>query len=403
MKSMIGFQEALGLSLSRAPSTGAERLPVDRLAGRVLAEDLLARVDSPSADVSLKDGYAVVSGDLSGAGEANALRLAVLGSVQAGGAAEIRVQSGRALRITTGAPIPEGADAVLAEEYCRREGDSIACFAPCEPGRNVLARGADIAAGEPLASAGELLSPPRVGLLAAAGLDSAPVGRRPRVGVVAIGDEVVAPGHPLPSGKLYASNQVEIGAWLAERGIACRTAIVPDREGEIGEALRELLPDIDALLTAGGAWSSERDLAVRVLEALGWEGIYHRVRMGPGKGVGFGLLEGKPVFCLPGGPPSCEMAFLQLALPALMAMQGQRAPGLPRLPARLAEAVEAQADWTEFFGARLERRADGLWARPARRASRLQSMSMRDALIVLPEGVRALPDGAQIEVQVLRF
>ena len=401
MKAMIGFVRALSLTREWIPVLGSERVDLVDLVGRVPAEPILAQVDSPGLDVSRKDGYAVLGADLAGADQAHPVRLQVIGEINAGGDCSLELRSGQALRITTGAPIPAGADAVVAEEYVERKGQSIDCRADANPGRNVLSRGTDLAAGQAIVQPDECFTPARVGLLAAAGLADAKVYRLPRVGVIATGDEVVAPGQSLGQSKLYASNMVELAAWLGALGMRVHASIVPDQASAIRDQFERESERCDAILTSGGAWTSEKDLLVRVLDDLGWQGIYHRVRLGPGKGVAFGLLAGKPVFCLPGGPPSCEMAFMQLALPGLLQMAGRRHAAFPELNAILSQPIHGQSDWTQFFHARLLERDGNLVAEPTRQASRLRSMADKQALIVLPEGVEDLRLGDRVRVQVL--
>jgi molybdopterin molybdotransferase len=180
------------------------------------------------------------------------------------------------------------------------------------------------------------------------------------------------------------------------------TAIAGDDRTEIEAAVASLAADADVLITSGGAWTSERDLIIAVMESAGWEGIYHRVRMGPGKGIGFGLLGRKPMFCLPGGPPSCEIAFLQLALPGILKMQGLPGPAFSTVEARLDGVVRGQSDWTQFIHAALTTEEGQLVVRPAKLRSRLQSMARKNALIVISEGVEELSAGARIQVQDLR-
>jgi molybdopterin molybdotransferase len=154
-------------------------------------------------------------------------------------------------------------------------------------------------------------------------------------------------------------------------------------------------------VTSGGAWGSEHDLILDVVEKLDWQGIYRRVRMGPGKPVGFGLLEQKPFFILPGGPPSNEMAFLQLALPAIMKMKGETAFSFPVVRAQLAETVRGHKDWTQFIHARLEKENHELIVKPAKLKSRLISMARKDALIIIPEGWEEWIAGEIIEIQIM--
>lgn len=401
MQQFIGLGEAQELVARHLPRLPAAKLPLARLAGRVAAEDLRARVASPSVTASRKDGYAVRAADLAGADERSPVRLAVLGMVAAGEAPPAMVGPGQAIKIMTGAPLPAGADAVLPSEYTRRERDAVLCLAPAEAGRNLLAAGSDAAPGQMVARAGQRLTPGLVGLLAAAGLAQAAVYTRPRVALLATGREVVAPGQSLPPGAVYASNLAGLAAWLDLHGLAHENRVVDDSASEIAAAVQRMLAGCDALLTSGGAWTSERDLVINTLGDLGLELIFRRVRLGPGKGVAFGLLAGKPVFCLPGGPPSNEAAFLQLALPGLLRMAGHLRPGLAQVPALLGAAVEGRPDWTQLWPGRLQPGGDLPLFEPLSYQERLRAMARSQGLLLLPEGLSRLEAGQRVLIQRL--
>ena len=401
MKTFIGFKEALDLTLANVHRGPVEALPLSRLTGRILAENITSLVDCPSLSSSRKDGYAVQSLDLAEACEENPVSLKVVGTLVAGETSGLKISKGQAVRITTGAPLPDGADAVLSEEFCRRTEDIISAINTAESGRNIQVRGKDIRRKEPVAGKGSKLSPALIGLLAAAGHESAKVYALPRVAVIATGDEIVAPGNPLPEGKLYASNMVEICSWLSLLGLDYKTELVSDRKEDIETAVTKHMPDVDLFITTGGAWGSEKDLILDVVERLNWRGLYHRVRMGPGKPVGFGLLQNKPFFFLPGGPPSNEMAFLQLTIPVLLKMTGGNPVLFPFASARLASAVSGKRTWTDFVHARLENRQDQLWVHPAKLKSGLQSMARKEALIIIPEDCNELTAGETIAIQLL--
>jgi molybdopterin molybdotransferase len=227
--------------------------------------------------------------------------------------------------------------------------------------------------------------------------------RLPRVAILATGDEVVAPGEDLRPGTLYASNLVTLAGWCRRYGFEVHTRVAHDDAEEIRAGLQAGLCDFDAVLTSGGAWSSERDLVVRLLEELGWERAYHRVRIGPGKAIAFGTWKGKAVFCLPGGPPSNHSAFLQLALPGLQRLAGWREAclGLPERAVRLAQTVLGPADWTQFIHGRLEQADELPRFHPLRSVSRLQMMANADAIVTIPEGTSQLEEGAVSWAQVL--
>jgi molybdopterin molybdotransferase len=401
MKTLISFKEALHLTLSNVHAGRTEILPLNQLIRKILSEDIVSIVDCPSTSSSRKDGYAVISKDLTQASEKNPVKLNIIGSLVAGDTSNLTLSTGQAVRITTGAPLPHGGDAVISEEFCRLSGDFIYAHNTAAVGRNILEKGSDIRRGETVAKQGEPLSPALIGLLASAGLDKAAVYKAPHVAVIATGDEVIAPGQPLPKGKLYASNMVELCAWLTYHGLSHTAELVKDKQEDIQLAITKQLSTADVFITSGGAWGSEKDLIIKVAEILNWQGIFHRVRMGPGKPVGFGLLEKKPIFILPGGPPSNEMAFLQLALPALLKMKGAQAVAFPVARARLAETVRGHLDWTDFIHARLEKKEGRLVVHPAKLKSRLQSMARKEALITIPEKKKEIAAGETVAIQIM--
>jgi molybdopterin molybdotransferase len=241
-----------------------------------------------------------------------------------------------------------------------------------------------------------------VGLLAAAGHSHVAVVGKPVVAIVATGDEVVAPGVPLPEGKLYASNMTTLGAWCRRYGMGTRLSIVRDDGEAILDAFRSNLEAADVLVTSGGAWTGDRDMVVKTLDRLGWEKVFHRIRIGPGKAVGFGLLGAKPVFILPGGPPSNLMGFLQIALPGLLRLSGDSSGGLPTATVRLARELTGRyADWTQFVFGTLGAANGAPVFHPLVGGSRLRSMAEARAVVAIPEGATRLPARSLVTAQLL--
>jgi molybdopterin molybdotransferase len=397
----ISFTKALQMTLEAIAPLDPETVPLSNLINRILATDLFSLVNSPESDVSLKDGYAVQSADIAQASPNNPVELRVIGAISAGGHFDGKITTGSAVRIWSGAGIPAGADAVLSEEFARPRDDCVVVTAHAEPGRNILAEGTDNQVGQRLVSAGTLVSrPTQIGLLAAAGYSEASVVRRPRVAIIGTGDEVIAPGQVLDKGKIFASNVVTLAAWASLHGFLSDVWVVKDEAEVIRACLLEALSAHDAILTSGGAWRGDRDLVVRLLDQLGWQKVYHWVRMGPGKAVGFGLWQGKPVFCLPGGPPSNQMAFAQLALPGLQKLAGYRRPGLAQVRAKLAKSVNGQQDWTEFLEGRFEYADDSVLFRPFKLLSRLQTLAATEGVLTIPEGTTQLQAGSMVRVQL---
>ena len=397
----IGFEDALSIVRDNLSPLSPVEVSILDAGGLAAYEDVIARVDCPSLSSSMKDGFAVVSSDLSSVRDDSPKRLSITGMAAAGTRSSLEVRPGTTVRIMTGAPVPQGANAVLSEEYTRTEGETVLCFKEAEPGRNVLLRGSDVKVGEPVAQKGQFLSPAATGFMAAAGIDRTRVVPLPKVGVVATGEEVVMPGSPLQPGELYASNLITMVCWLKHFRMKTLTTSAPDREADIRTAIESVTKDVDVVLTSGGAWRSERDLTIRVLEEMGWKLLFRGVRMGPGKAVTFGILDGIPVFCLPGGPPSNEMAFLQLVLPALMIMGARAKAPFRYQMARLADRVTGDKTWTQFIYADLTERGDAWWAVPLRLKSRLRSQAYARAVIRIHEGRESLEEGSRVSVQVL--
>ncbi|MBW1696837.1 MAG: molybdopterin molybdotransferase MoeA [Deltaproteobacteria bacterium] len=392
----IGYPEALKLTLSHITPLQPRAMAFSECTDHISGEDLRARVDVPSVDVSLKDGYAVRSEDVAKASAQSPVELEISDTAAAGVPSADRVLSGTTVRVLTGAKIPEGADAVVSEEYVQQEHSRILVFRDAEPGRNILPRGTDVRKGEIILRAGDILTPGRVGLAVASGYATISAVPKPRVAILATGDEVLYPGAELEEGKLYASNMAALNAWCSRLNMDTRMDIVSDNEKNVSEKLDRAAGENDAVLTSGGAWMGDRDLVVRTLVTLGWEKVYHRVRMGPGKGAGFGFLKRTPVFVLPGGPPSNLTAFLFLALPGLMKMAGYSRQIPPLQPVRLKEPVKGKKDWTRFVFGELEQGDQFCFFIPHRMLSRLRSMAEARCIITIPEAVDGIPEGTTV-------
>jgi len=399
----IGYKKALALVLSSINYSKVDSLPLASCVGYVVAENIVALVDSPTSDVSLKDGFAIKNCDVAGASPQHPVKLRVVGSGFAGSGFEGAVSEGQAVKICAGSPVPAGAEAIVSEEFCQEIASEVYISAAANAGKNIFHAGEDVKAGTVILEKGKVLLPARLGLIAAAGISHLKVYHKPKVALIAIGDEVIAPGQKLKEGQLYASNLVSIGAWLSFFNIPYKTTITIDNKEDIQHELIESLPEVDAIITSGGAWGSERDLIVRVLDCLGWKKLFHRVRMGPGKGIAFGIWEDKPVFCLPGGPPSNEMAFLQLALPGILHLSGQTGSPLFTVSARLTQDLQGRHKaWTEFKKAGLARGENGNYtATPCFEESRLKSMADATCLVCKPEGVEILYCGQMVTVQMM--
>ena len=401
----MGFDEALNITVSTIKPLGEEVIPLAEVTGRIAVNDLISEIHSPSIDASLKDGYAIISADVSAASDEKPVSLDLVSdSAAAGDGLEHNIAVGTAMRILTGAEIPKGADAVLAEEFTVVSGTKIKALKSAGPGRNILPKGTDVAAGQCIARSGNIITPGLAGIIAASGFSDICVFKQPRVAIVATGDEVVAPGKPLPKGKLYASNMVTLSAFCRKWGMATHLFTAKDQHQEIKDVLHKAYESADAIITSGGAWTGDRDLVAEILLDMGWKQAFHRIRIGPGKAVGFGMLDNKPVFVLPGGPPSNLMGFLQIALPGLQALAGYRRPGLPGIRACLAADLHGRdQDWTQFIFGEIELDGDVPRFRSLGQRGRLQSMAKATAVVAIPEGKTYFPAGSMVTAQVLSF
>ncbi|MBC2716063.1 MAG: molybdopterin molybdotransferase MoeA [Desulfobacteraceae bacterium] len=389
----IGFHEAMRLSMTHSGTIGAETISVLKAAGRVVAQDVLAVVDSPSVDASLKDGYAVVSGDIVDASKDNPVKLMVIDSVAAGDQSGHRLCSGETIRILTGAPLPKGAQAVLIEEFTSNNGEFIYAHADAAPGRNVLEKGVDVKCGQTLVQTGETLIPQQISLMIAGGVSDVRVYKKPIIGLLATGSEVIMPGQPMTPGKVYASNVGLQQAWLTMLGFEVRVLSAVDSVDRIAESMLDLNKTCDVVLTSGGAWKGDRDLIATVIDSLGGKMVFHRLRMGPGKASGMGFLNNKPVFCLPGGPSSNMFGFVMIVLPALFKITGtDRCPHLS-FEGKLEKEITGQADWTNLVQCDIVKNGPDILLCPRKLKSRLVAMATNHAIVVIPEGVEKFAAG----------
>lgn len=401
-KQYIGYQTAIATTLEHIESLPVVERAISDCEGYITADEIVSMADSPSVNTSMKDGYALRAEDMAPLNQSAPTRLRITGSVAAGAEKISVLQPGTALRILTGAPVPLGADTIVAEEFTRLSDGCITVTRPTEKGRNILAKGSDMATGDCLLRAGERLTPGRIGLLAAGGHPTVRVIPKPHVAIIATGDEVLLPGQSLTAGKLYASNLLSLNGWCRNFGFRTTLDVVGDNADALAARLSQAIQEQDAIVTSGGAWTGDKDMMARVLSDLGWRKKYHRVRLGPGKAAGFGLLNEKPVFILPGGPPSNLVAFLMLALPGLFALCGHAQPGLPCISARLKDPLSGQPDWTQaIFGSIQKDGHTAVFVPHGHTGSRLKSMARAQGLLLIPEGTSAIGPDETVSVRVL--
>jgi len=397
----ISFNQAYETVVNNILPLPDETVSVENCMGRATSQNIVSLIDSPSADVSLKDGYALISEEIKKASPESPVVLDLIGSQFAGtqDTNTLRVTRGKAVKITSGAVIPSGVDGVLANEFAVESNNRVKALATV--GNNILKKGTDTTKGEVVVPKHTTLMPTQIGLIAAAGHSQARVYKKPLVTIIATGDEIVAVGKPVGEGKIAASNIATLAAWCAYFNMESHTLVVADSTKAITQAIKKNIAASDCIITSGGAWRSERDFVVKVFDKIGWKRMFYRVKIGPGKAVAFGLLDGKPIFCLPGGPPSNQMAFLQLALPGLRCLGGHKENTLPVIAAVLEKEVSGQKDWTQLEMGLFRRNDNSLIFTPKKLPSRLQSLSSAEGIITIPEGIETIPANSRVDVQVL--
>ncbi len=389
---------------------GAERLPLSRCGGRVLAEAVRAPRDLPPFHRAAMDGYAVRARDTFGASGTNRLSLRVGRATGAAGAPAGRIGPGGALPIATGAPLPSGADAVLMSERSRPLASGlIEAEAAVTPGENVARRGDDVRRGEVLLKPGARLGPQEIAFAAALGTATLKVSRRPRVAVLSTGDELAEPGAKLRPGQVFDANRAGALAAVAEVGGApLDFGIAPDRRAAIEAKMKSALRRADMLVLSGGTSVGERDFAPEAVARLGKPGvIVHGVAMRPGYPVALGAVGRKPVVLLPGSPVAAALTVQEFVVPAIRRMLGEPPVRLPRgavVRARVMRRIAGAPGLTTFARVTLKERGRMLEAHPLRTSGSgiLSSLVRGAGIVIIPAAKEGIEEGEEAEVLLLR-
>jgi molybdopterin molybdotransferase len=388
----LSIDDARARVLRAARPLSSEEVGVQDLLGRVLAEDVAAAQDVPGFANSAMDGFAVRSGP-------SGRSLRIVDESRAGAPAMAAVGDGEAIRISTGAMLPAGADAVLQIELVAVDGDRVTLLADVAPERNVRFPGEDLRAGEVVLRAGTRVDPAEAGIAVVAGRARVACVRAPRVVVLTTGDELVAPGAPLRPGQLHDSNGITLAALATRAGArVLRTEVVRDSEQETRAAIGAALEEADVVVLSGGVSVGPHDHVKPALEALGVEEAFWRVALRPGGPTWFGTRDATLVFGLPGNPVSSMVTFLLFARPALAALQG--VPTEPdRVRARLGVTLPRRPERDECVRVTLR---DGVATPTGPQGShQLSSMLGAEGLAIVPAGEGELEAGTEVEVERL--
>lgn len=412
---MISVEEALAEILSHVRPLNPERVAILDALGRVLAEEVVSDIDIPPFDNSAMDGYAVRAADVAGASPESPMRLAVTGSVAAGYVSSGRVEPGTAIRIMTGAPLPDGADAVVPfedtgdmdrskEARLEEPASEIDVRRAVHSRDNTRPAGEDIRRGEVAMAAGRVIRPQEIGVLASLGRETVLVHRRPRVAILATGDELLEIHEPLAPGKIRNSNEYTNAALVTRTGgVPIRLGIARDTRADLTDKIRQGLEQgADLFLTSGGVSVGDYDV---VKDVLGTEGEmqFWQVNMKPGKPLAFGLLPGGvPLIGLPGNPVSAMVSFEQFARPAILKMLGHQDLDKPTVRAILDEPL-TNSGRRGFIRVVVARRPDGYHARTTgeQGSGVLTSMAKANGLAIVHEGILRVDAGTEVVVQML--
>ncbi|MBI4478219.1 MAG: molybdenum cofactor biosynthesis protein [Acidobacteria bacterium] len=398
IKDTVPLEEAIRLIEEQIkPIERTERVALTGANGRAIAQDLVALADVPPFSRAAMDGYAVMAADTFGAGQYEPKVLRCIEQIFTGQIPTKPVTPGTCTEIATGAPMPEGADAVvMVEETDRTDAGDVRIFSPVYPRQNVGRQGADIAAGQTILRRGDALNPSRIGSLAAVGLKDVEVFAKPRVAVLSTGNEIVEPGQPLGPGQIYDINKFTLSTILAEHGaVPLVHAITADTLEDLSRALDECR-DADLVIFSGGSSVGERDLILDVIDRKG-EILFHGIAVKPGKPTLFGVINGKPVFGMPGYPTSCLSNAYMLIVPVVRMMARLPMATLKSVRLPLGQRVVSTTGRHQFFTVRI---VDGV-AMPAFKASGdITSMSQADGYIEIPAQTDIVEKGEMVEVKL---
>jgi molybdopterin molybdotransferase len=401
---VLSVEEALERVLGFFDLLEPERVPILEALGRILAEDIRADVNIPPYTNSAMDGYAVQAADTMGATPESPRRLSMVGDLGAGYVSDKAVEPGTTIRIMTGAPLPDGADAVVRFEDTDRDGDWVEVKVEVPVGKDTRAAGEDVRAGTLVLRRGSRIRAQEVGMAATLGRKEIVVTRRPRVGILATGDELVEVDEPLAPGKIRNANSYSNAAQVMQcGGIPVLLGIARDQVEELTEMIRAgLAQGVDLFLTSGGVSVGDFDVVKEVLAAEG-QMTFWRVRMKPGKPLAFGQIEGVPLLGLPGNPVSAMISFELFARPAIFKMLGATDWKRTTVEAVLMNEVSQKDDRRHYLRVRLEEEA-GEWRAyltGEQGSGILSSMIEANGLAIIPEDWTRAPAGSRVTVMLL--
>jgi molybdopterin molybdotransferase len=401
---MLSVAEAQARVLDAVHPLAPLQLPLTEAHGCVAAEDVVARGDLPGFASSAMDGFAVRVSDTAEASPSSPVELKIVGRALIGRQPEGTVGGGEAIRIATGAPIPAGADAIVPIENARPQGETVQIFEAPASGRHIRPVGEDVTEGSVLVPSGRRLGSPELGLLANAGFPNPLVHPRPRVIVLSTGDELIPPTEEPAFGQVRDSNAYTIFGALKEAGaMPILAGIVRDDVDALKEMVLSQLIQADAFVSSGGVSVGERDVVKAAFFRRGDVGFY-KVAMQPGMPQGFGQIEGKPYFGLPGNPVSVFVSLELFVRPAVLKMSGRTELFRPEITATLTADVSGPKGKAQYARVRVERTDEGWTASPTggRGSNLISTVARANGLAIVPPGTETASAGSKVQVLVFR-
>ncbi|MBC2721415.1 gephyrin-like molybdotransferase Glp [Desulfosporosinus sp.] len=391
MKVMIQLEEALEIVLARIQSVETECLPIANAYHRVLAQDVASQIAMPPFARSPLDGYAYLATEV----DPRPLQLEVVSEIPAGTFSDRVIGIGETAKIFTGAPIPPGANCVVRMEDTESLGNKVTILRPVSPGSNIVHKGEEIKEGDILLRQGFYLSPPAIGLFAAVGLDQVNVFRRPRVGLLSTGSELMDVGQPLKPGKIYNSNSYTLRGMLQDAG--CEVLVIPIVSDEIEDTLAALekVAEADIVITTGGASVGDYDIMRHALAQFGCEMLFWKLNLKPGTPASVGQKGKQIFFSLSGNPAAAMVTFELLVRPVLRKLTGRSTPEEGEFPVKMASSFGKTGKQRRFLRAQAVFKDGELWAdlAPAQGSGILRSMIGSHLLVDVPENHGAVEVG----------
>ncbi|KXA91639.1 hypothetical protein AKJ63_01185 [candidate division MSBL1 archaeon SCGC-AAA259D18] len=401
-KEYIRLEAALEIIRSEIGEVGGEIIPYHEANGRVLAEDVKSKIDVPPFDRAAMDGFAVHAEDTFGAEESNPREMQIIGSIETGVSGDVEISEGEAVEISTGVPLPKTADAVVKVEETIRGESKIDVLSPVSPGENVSSRGEDVEEGRVVLEAGRRMGPADIGMLASTKNLEVEVKKKPKVGVVATGDELRNPEEELKPGEVVQVNSYTLSAAVnGAGGEAERLGKVSDKKKSIREMIKKA-PDFDMLIFSGGTSVGKKDLVPEIISELG-ELLFHGVAVRPGSPSAFGLFEDIPVFSLPGFPAAALIAFEVIGKPALRNIQGmKRFSEKPSIDATLDRGIKSKLGRMDIVRTKLVKKNESYLAVPIRvtGSSILRTITEADGMILVPEEKEGFAESKKVKVNL---